>query len=124
MKLIEINPLDVQRVFPSFFHKDSKFFMIDHEGQEIGIYGVKTIHQDTCEISVCIFEEYRFKIPYRTGLKLLLSFPFTLGFGKILISTKEKSVITLLRQCKSLGVEFLEYDNNGKVWFKIERQNS
>jgi hypothetical protein len=68
-------------------------------------------------------EEYRFKLPYRTGLKLLLNFPFTHGFDKILMSTQEKSVITLLRQCHSLGVEFIGYDkdNPKKVWFKRER---
>jgi hypothetical protein len=125
MNLIEINPLDVQRVFPSFYHKDSQFFMIIHKTCEVGIYGIKTIDEKVCEISLCIFEEYRFKLPYRTGLKLLLNFPFTHGFDKILMSTQEKSVITLLRQCGSLGVELIGYDkdNPKKVWFKRERQS-
>ncbi len=123
MQLIEINPQDVQRVFPSFYHQDSQFFMIAYQDQDIGIYGIKTIDPKTCEISLCIFAEYRFKLPYRTGLKLLLKFPFTLKFDKILISTQEKSIITLLRQCQTLGVEFVGYDkdNRKKVWFKRER---
>ena len=128
MQLIEINPLDVERVFPSFYHqapyhKASQFFMINHETCEVGIYGIKTIAPKVCEISLCIFDEYRFKLPYRTGLKLLLNFPFNYKFDKILISTQEKSMITLLRQCHSLGVEFIGYDSNNckKVWFKIER---
>jgi hypothetical protein len=122
MRLVEINPLDVQRVFPSFYHKDSQFFMISYETCEVGIYGVKTLDKDVCEISLCIFEDYRYKLPYKTGLKLLLNFPFTLGFAKILMSTVEKSIITLLRQCQSLGVEYVGYDSNTyKVWFKVER---
>jgi hypothetical protein len=128
MQLVEINSSDVQRVFPSFYHqasyhKASQFFMITHKTCEVGIYGIKTIDPKTCEISLCIFAEYRFKLPYRTGLKLLLNFPFTHGFDKILMSTQEKSVITLLRQCRSLGVEFIGYDkdNPKKVWFKRER---
>lgn len=123
MQLIEINPLDVQRVFPSFYNEDSLFFMISHDACEIGIYGIKTIDSKTCEISLCIFDEYRFKLPYRTGLKLLLNFPFNYKFDKILISTQEKSIITLLRQCQTLGVEFIGYDkdNPKKVWFKKER---
>jgi len=123
MQLVEINPLDVQRVFPSFYHADSQFFMIIHDACEVGIYGIKTIDEAVCEISLCIFEEYRFKLPYKTGLKLLLNFPFSLGFVRILISTQEKSMITLLRQCRSLGVEFIGYDkdNSKKVWFKRER---
>ena len=112
MKLVEINPLDVQRVFPSFYHQDSQFFMIIHDACEIGIYGIKTIDEKVCEISLCIFAEYRFKLPYRTGLKLLLNFPFTYKFDKILISTQEKSMITLLRQCQTLGVEFIGYDSH------------
>jgi hypothetical protein len=125
MKLIEINPLDVQRVFPSFYHQDSQFFMITYKDHEVGIYGIKTLDPNVCEISLCIFEDYRFKLPYRTGLKLLLDFPFTHKFDKILMSTCEKSIITLLRQCHSLGVEFVGYDkdNYQKVWFKRERQS-
>ena len=124
MTLVEINPPDVQRVFPSFYHANSQFFMITYKDNEVGIYGIKTIDPKVCEISLCIFEEYRFKLPYRTGLKLLLNFPFNYKFDKILISTQEKSIITLLRQCHSLGVEFIGYDkdNSKKVWFKKERR--
>ena len=123
MQLVEINPLDVQRVFPSFYHQGSQFFMIIYQDQEIGIYGVKALDKEVCEISLCIFDEYRFKLPYKTGLKLLLNFPFTYKFDKILISTQEKSIMTLLRQCQTLGVEFIGYDkdNPKKVWFKKER---
>ena len=123
MRLVEINPLDVQRVFPSFYHQDSQFFMITYKDNEVGIYGIKTIDPKVCEISLCIFEEYRYKLPYKTGLKLLLKFPFTLNFVRIMISTVEKSIITLLRQCQSIGVEFVGYDkdNPKKVWFKVER---
>ena len=98
--------------------------MITYKDNEVGIYGIKTIDPKVCEISLCIFEEYRFKLPYRTGLKLLLNFPFNYKFDKILISTQEKSIITLLRQCHSLGVEFIGYDkdNSKKVWFKKERR--
>jgi hypothetical protein len=123
MRLVEINPLDVQRVFPSFYHENSQFFMITYKDNEVGIYGIKTIDPKVCEISLCIFEDYRYKLPYKTGLKLLLNFPFTLNFVRIMISTVEKSIITLLRQCQSLGVEFVGYDkdNPKKVWFKVER---
>ena len=123
MQLVEINPLDVQRVFPSFYHKDSQFFIIAYQNHEVGIYGIKTIDPKVCEISLCIFEDYRYKLLYKTGLKLLLNFPFTLDFVRIIMSTVEKSIITLLRQCQSLGVEFVGYDkdNPKKVWFKVER---
>jgi hypothetical protein len=123
MQLVEINPLDVQRVFPSFYHQDSQFFTITYKDGEVGIYGIKTIDQKVCEISLHVFDQYRYKVPYKTGLKLLLSFPFTIGFAKILISSKEKSVITLLRQCKSLGVKFLQYWRN-MAWFEVTRKDA
>lgn len=120
MQLVEINPQDVQRVFPSFYHQDSQFFMINHGDEEVGIYGVKAIDEKTCEISLCIFEEYRYKIPYRKTLKLLLSYPFTLKYDTVLISSTKKSIITLLAQCYSLGVRYLGYINK-KIWFAVER---
>lgn len=121
MQLIEINPLDVQRVFPSFYNKKVRFFMIDHEGKEIGIYGIKTHDKETCEIRLHVFKEYRGQLYYRNGLRLLLSFPFTLGFVKILISSKVKSVLTLLRQCEKLGVQFIGAFKD-KIWFCLERK--
>ena len=72
MQLVKINPKDVERVFPSFYHQDSQFFMIIYQDQEIGIYGIKTIAPKVCEISLCIFDEYRFKLPYRTGFTPVL----------------------------------------------------
>jgi hypothetical protein len=122
MQLVEINSKDVERVFPSFYHKDTEFFVVNHDGEEVALYGIKTIDEKTCEISLHVFDQYRYKVPYKTGLKLLLSFPFTIGFAKILISSKEKSIITLLRQCKSLGVKFLQYWRN-MAWFEVTRKN-
>ena len=119
MQLVEINPSNVQKVFPAFFHEQAQFFMLEHQGKEVGIYGIKTIDTNTCEISVCIFEEYRYKIPYKTTTKLLLEYPFSLGFDKITLSTKEKSIETLLRSCKRLGVKVLAIIKD-KVWFVKE----
>jgi hypothetical protein len=126
MTLLEVSPLEVQSGFPAFFHQNSRFFLLNHEDQEVGIVGVKFIDSQTCELSLCIFKDYRFKIPYKKTLKLLLNYPYTLGFAKILIATREQSVETLLMQCQRLGVKFLgifkDRDNHPpKVWFEAER---
>lgn len=123
MYLSEIQSFEVESLFPAFFHKDTEFFVVNHDGNEIALYGIKPIDEKTCEICLHVFDEYRYKVPYKTGLKLLLSFPFTIGFAKILISSKEKSVITLLRQCKSLGVKFLQYWRN-MAWFEVTRKDA
>lgn len=122
MQLIEINPLEVKKAFPSFYHQKVRFFLIEHEGQEIGIYGVKTHDQETCEIRLHVFKESRGQLYYRNGLRLLLSFPFSLGFVKILISSRVKSVITLLGCCEKLGVQFIGAFKD-KIWFCLERKN-
>ena len=119
MQLVEINPSNVQKAFPVFFHEHAKFFTLEYKGKEVGIYGIKRIDTKTCEISVCIFKEYRNKIPYKSTTKLLLEYPFSLGFDKITMSTKEKSIETLLRSCKRLGVKFLGTLKD-KVWFAKE----
>lgn len=126
MQLVEINPLDVQRVFPSFYHQDSQFFMIIHDACEIGIYGVRTVDPKKCEISLFVFKECRNKLYYRKWLHLLLSYPFSLGFEVIYISSNKKSVVTLmaqLAQCRTLGVDYIG-EKNKKMWFKRERQRT
>ena len=93
--------------------------MLEHQGKEVGIYGIKGIDSNVCEISVCIFKEYRYKIPYKTTIKLLLEYPSSLGFDKIRMSTKEKSIETLLRSCQRLGVKVLGVIKD-KVFFEKE----
>ncbi len=120
MKLMAIDALSVYNNFPSFFQEHTQFFLLNHHSQEVGIYGIKTIDQKICEISLYVFQEFRFKLPYRQVLKLVLQHPFILGFDKILIWTNQKSVETLLRQCQRLGVrEMQAFDDC--VWFVKER---
>lgn len=132
--MIHLVPAQEEKIkqhFYDFYHKDGWFFFINHDDQEVGVFGVKKIQDprgvdNVCEISVCVFENFRFNIPYRKILRLVLTYPFSYGFDKILISTVEKSIITLLRQCRSLGVEFIGHDGACpcKVWFKCESTNN
>jgi hypothetical protein len=121
MNLIEINPLDVQRVFPSFYHQDSRFFNIIHKAFKIGIYAVKKHPNNASEISLYVFKNQRNRIYYREGLNLLLNYPFLLGYGVIYIASREKSVVTLLCNCKKMGIVYMGIKNE-KMWFKRERQ--
>ncbi len=119
--LVEITPTSVCNNFPSFFQEHTQFFLLNHHSQEVGIYGIKTIDKKICEISLYVFQEFRFKLPYRQVLKLILQHPFILGFDKILIWTNQKSVETLLRQCQRLGVMVLD-SLDDCVWFVVERR--
>ena len=120
MILLEISPLEVQKDFPAFFHRNSRFFALHHDNNDVGLYGIQEITRSTCKIALLIFEKYRFKIPYRKMINLVLRYPYSCGFDIILISTIKKSVATLLYQCHKLGVRFLGYSSN-KIWFKAER---
>lgn len=122
MYLTVIDSAAVKRDFPSFYSENTQFFTINNEACEIGIYGIKTHDKETCEIRLHVFKEYRGQLYYRNGLRLLLTFPFTLDFVKILIASKIKSVITLLRQCERLGVKFIGVFKD-KIWFCLERQS-
>ena len=122
MRLVGINPNNVKKEFPNFFQDNCKFFSIINEKNEIGIYGVRTIDPKSCEISLFVFKKCRNKLYYRKWLHLLLSYPFSLGFEVIYISSNKKSVVTLMLQCKQLGVNYVGQKNK-KMWFKRERQS-
>ena len=104
--LVEITPNSVYHNFPNFFQEHTQFYLLEHKQEEVGIYGITTVNEKICEISLYVFSEFRFKLPYRKVLHLILQQPFELGFDKILIWTYERSVATLLRQCK--GIRELE----------------
>ncbi len=122
INLVEITPSSVYHNFPKFFQEHTQFYFLEYETdenkEEVAIYGITSIDHNICEISLYVFCEFRFKLPYRQVLKLILQQPFELGFNKILIWTYEKSVATLLRQCK--GIRELETFDDC-VWFMKER---
>lgn len=124
MRLIESPEItqEIKQYFPAFYNDTAHLYSLNENNEDVGVYGVKKLSNNICEIFLCIFQDFRFKIPYRETLKLVLSFPFTLGFKVILISTKEKSIETLLRQCNKLGVKFMGFLNN-KFWFEIRKES-
>lgn len=108
MKII-FDPIEdsyVRKMFPEFFQKDSIFFEIISNLIPIGFYGVKTISDKVCEISVYILNEFRQKINKSIALKCL-SFPFLLGFNKILIRTELEKMYIFLKKMSKYKVNYL-----------------
>jgi hypothetical protein len=126
MNKISLSPAsdeEIQQSFPAFYAPGSLFFFMTYQEQDVGVYGITDVHDPnwkgkTGEISVCVFEDYRYKIPYRQALKLLLYYPFYLNYDNILISSINKSIITLMNVCKKMGVTPLG-NHEGKTWFAI-----
>lgn len=122
---LSADPAEIKEHFPSFIENNKKYFFVMNDNQEIGVYGIKDIDderwgENTCEISICGFEEYKHKIPYRDCLRWGLYYPFLLGYDNILISTKVKAMFTLLNVCLKMGVHPLGVHNN-KYWFYLQR---
>lgn len=108
---------DVKKFFPEFFHKDSIFFEIIFNYISIGFYGVKTITEKVCEISVYFNDKGRWKITKKIALKCL-SFPFFLGFTKIIIRTELQKMNRFLCKMTKFGVNYL-YKHNEMYLFEV-----
>lgn len=126
MYLTKASNSELNTYFSSFVSGETEYFFINKDDVEVGVFAVERVFDNkwegnTCEIGLHIFEDFRFKLPYKEGLKLLLYYPFSLGYDNILISTIKKSVITLLLVCGKLGVYPLGISDN-KMWFVIQAE--
>jgi len=123
MHLLQITDEEVKQKIPDFFNINVKYFNIIHDDVKIGIFGVRKLRKKhkTCDIRLHVFEEHRNKIYYREGLRILLHYPFSLGFDTIFISSKVKSVVTLMGMCSKMGVRYCGIFNN-LIWFCLKRK--
>ena len=122
--LTKAETAELKQYFPLFVSGETEYFYINQGASEVGIFAIeKAYHPNykgkSCEIGLHIFSDFRFKIRYKEGLKLLLYFPFSLGYDNVLIYTVKKSVITLLLSCGKIGVQPLGI-HNGNFWFIIQ----
>lgn len=126
---MKFDEIDAQTVFESFFEfyeKNKRYFIIiDDKQQEIGLLGVKQLFKtlkEYAEVSIHIFEKYRYHRQYRKLLKCLLELPFLLNFNCVFLHTEKESVRTLLKNAKKLGVFPLE--NTNETWFYRKKNES
>ncbi len=117
IKFIDISPLEVKACFPYFYDPQRVFFEIFKESKTIALYAIKDISEGICEISLYVHEDSRREITKKVVLECL-SFPFRLGFKKIMISTDLKSVETLLKKMEKIGVKYL-FEHENMHWFEV-----
>ena len=114
---IRVNGKEIRQHFPEFYAPNKLFFEINQGFEPMGIYGIKTVIDSVCEISVYIYEECRRRIT--KGLALgCLKFPFSLGFEKVLISTELKKMQRFLSKLSKQGVRYV-IEHNGTYWYEI-----
>jgi hypothetical protein len=109
----------VEKFFNDFFHRDSIFFEIISNNIAIGFYGIKTITDKVCEISVYFHDKFRDKITKAVALKCL-NFPFLLGFDKIVIRTELQKMKRFLCKLTKYGVKYL-FKHNDIDLFEVSK---
>lgn len=111
---------DVKLFFNEFFHDDGIFFEIISNFISLGFYGIKSITEKVCEISVYFNEKGRWKITKNIALKCL-NFPFLLGFDKVLIRTELEKMRRFLSKMYKHGVIYL-FQHNRTHWFEVKNE--
>lgn len=112
-----IEPKDVKMFFNEFFNELSVFFEIISNDVAIGFYGVKTITEKVCEISVYFHEKFRNRITKKLALNCL-KFPFVLGFEKIIIRTELQKMYRFCSKMTKHGVKYL-FKHNDIHFFEV-----
>ena len=107
----------VKKLFPSLFSENSVFFEIISNFIPIGFYGVETITDKVCEISLYLNKKDRYKLTKNIAIKCL-NFPFFLGFKKILIHTDLQKMYKFLMKMTKYGVNYL-FKHNDIYWFEV-----
>lgn len=117
VEFIHLNPNDIFKHFFEFYEPNKEYFEINKEEKPIGFYGIKRVGEKSGEISVYFNEGDRREITKRVAFECLF-FPFSLGFEKVLISTKLKKIERFLRKMQKFGIKYL-LKNNDFHWFEI-----
>jgi hypothetical protein len=117
VKFIDTPPEEVKACFPEFYASKKVFFEIVKEPDSLGFYGIKDIGNDVGEISVYFSESGRRKITKNVAFECL-KFPSRLGFKKVLISTKVRSIERFLKKMSKIGISYL-FQNEDLHWFEV-----
>ncbi len=96
----------IEKFFNNFTYENCVFFEIISNENAIGFYGVKTITEKVCEISLYIYEKCRGMFT-KEVMNKCLEFPFILGFNKIIIRTEIEKMKKFLCKLTKYGVNYL-----------------
>ena len=104
-----------------------RYFSLVREETEVGMLGLEKITEDIAELSLTIFKPYRYKVLSYRSLREIFTFPFSLGFQKVIGWTRRKSWIRLLKKFKACGIRPMDkvpaHDTEeGKFWYEYVKE--
>lgn len=114
-----IDPVIVKNDFNGFYSEGYMYFEIYQNLIPIGIYGVKTLANKVSEISLYLYGEFRKNRTKSLAIECL-TFPFKLGFFKVLISTNLDKMVRFLSKMGKLGVKYLT-KHKDMHWFEVNK---
>lgn len=110
MKLVPCPLSYVHSVYPLWYNKDAFYYTVTVARGGVGLYAIKPLGSDTCEISLLAH------VPFLTKERChaLIEYPFKMGFKNVIIGTKLRGIIALQAR---FGFKDMGCDNVGKHWF-------
>lgn len=115
-----IDPVIVKKDFNDFYSDGYMYFEIYQNLLPIGIYGLKKLANNVSEISLFAYEEFRTLRTKGLAIKCL-TFPFSIGFRKVLISTDLSKMVRFLNKMGKFGVQYLTEHKN-MHWFEVNKK--
>ncbi len=112
-----IEEKQIEKFFNNFTYENCVFFEIVSNEISIGFYGIKTLTEKICEISLYIYEKFRGNFT-KEVMKKCLEFPFILGFNKIIIRTELEKMKKFLCKLTKYGVSYL-FKHNDIYLFEV-----
>ena len=114
-----VSPESVFKRFREFYHPDARFYAVSKRDVEFAILGLKKVGKDTCELSYCVYPDYKGNFNTKEAVLSVLNFAFSVNYNKVMISTSDKPVRTLLHAFKRFGLDYM-FTQGGKDWFLWE----
>lgn len=112
MEFLPIDPRIVKHTSPNYYHPEADFYALTQGGENVGLFGIKRLTKDVCELEILVFTEFRHKVLTKAKCQQLLDF-VQKRYRNVIIGTKLKS---LQKLCKAF--KFREFCQTGdKVWF-------
>jgi len=117
----EISSLETKQSFPDFWDENGKFFIIERDGEEAGLYAITDCDLGRAEVFLTVFPKFRFNIINKSTINFMMNKPFSYGFTEVWTWTTWKSWIKLMERLD--GVERQEHgpswsQDTNKTWFK------
>jgi hypothetical protein len=99
----EISVTEIKDKYPSYFHKQARYFNILKSNNNIGYYGVISYNDKICE-AFLMFKSFKGKVLSRDFFIFLFEHLSSLGYKEVYTWTKWDRLIKLFSHFEKFGV--------------------